>query len=170
MNPEQDPFVRRREQLGEEHIKAWERTLEEAKLIAEDRRADGWESEVVMAAHTDTVSKDMKDHDRFGLIHVIPNNYTDTLRDVYDETEFTEDLVYGSAIQGVMYVAIELIDSDTDRSLVIPCSYDMTQAQGMSQCAAEEGALYSYFKTITGEILGRFRHEDVESLVTPPNA
>jgi len=169
MDPEEDPFVRQRQRFGEEHITAWEQTLEETDMLAEERRDDGWETTVVMVPHTDTVSRDMKDHDRFGLMHVVPNNYADAFTDAYDEDAYTEYLVYGDAIGGVMYVAIELIDADGERSILVPCKYDMTMAEGMTKSALDEGALYSYFKTISGEILGRFRYEEFEPLVVPPN-
>jgi hypothetical protein len=169
MASETDPFVQNRERLGDEHIQAWEQTIEETKLLADERREDGWETTVVMAPHTDTVSRDMKSHDRFGLMHVLPNNYADDFREAFDDEAFTEYLVYGSAIEGVMYVAIELIDPEGERSILVPCKYDMTMAEGMTKSALDEGALYSYFKLISGEILGRFRYEEFEPLVTPPD-
>lgn len=169
MAPDPDPFVENRQRLGDEHIEAWKQTLEETELLADERRAAGWKTTIVMAPHTDTVSRDMNDHDRFGLMHVLPNNYADDFREAFDEAAFTEYLVYGSAIEGIMYVAIELIDPDEERSILIPCKYDMTMAEGMTASAIEEGALYSYFKLITGEILGRFRYEEFEPLVAPPD-
>ncbi|PAU85525.1 hypothetical protein CK500_02320 [Halorubrum salipaludis] len=169
MDPEEDAFVRQRQRFGEEHITAWEQTLEETDLLAEERREDGWETTVVMVPHTDTVSRDMKEHDRFGLMHVVPNNYADAFVEAYDEEAFSEYLVYGDAIDGVMYVAIELIDPEEERSILVPCKYDMTMAEGMTQSALDEGALYSHFKTISGETLGRFRYEEFEPLVAPPN-
>ena len=169
MAPDPDPFVQQRERLGDEHIQAWEQTIEETELLAEERREDGWETTIIMSPHTDTVSRDMNDHDRFGLMHVLPNNYAEDFREAFDEEAFTEFLVYGSAIQGVMYVAIELIDPEGKRSILVPCKYDMTAAKGMTESAVDEGALYSYFKLISGEILGRFRYEDFEPLVAPPD-
>lgn len=169
MNPEDgDPAVRRRQDLNDEHTTAWEQTLEEAKHLVEERQQTGWKSSFVVSAHTNTVSKDMSNQDRFGLVHIIPDNYVDILRDVFDPDAFTDDLIYGSSVNGVMFVAIELVDTETERSVVIPCSYDMTRAHGMTESAAEEGALYSHFETITGDPLGVFRHETVEPLVTPP--
>lgn len=161
-------FERRRQRFDEGHTIAWEQTLEEVDLIAKERREDGWEATVVMAAHTDTVSKDMNNHDRFGLMHVIPNNYVNKFVQQYDDS-FTEYLAYGTSNNGVMYVVIDLIDPNAERSILVPCSYDMTMAHGMTESAAEEGALYSYFKKIDGEILGEFRHEEFEPLVTPPS-
>lgn len=168
MTPETEPFVQRRERLGDEHVRAWQQTIEETQLLADERREDGWETTTVMAPHTDTVSREMNDHDRFGLIHVLPNNYADDFRDAFDEA-FTEYLVYGSAIEGVMYVAIELIDPEAERSILVSCKYDMTMAEGMTKSALDEGALYSYFRLISGEVLGRFQYEEFEPLVTPPD-
>ena len=167
---ERDPFVRRRESLGDAHLEAWERTLEEAQMLVDERREDGWDATYVMAAHTDTVSRDMNDHDRFGLMHVLPNNYADAFLEAYDSDAFTQFRVFGTSVNGMMFVIIELIDPAADRAIVVPCSYDMTMGQGMSESAADEGVLRSYFKTIDGEILGRFDHEEIEPLVTPPNA
>ncbi|MBP1922715.1 hypothetical protein J2751_001729 [Halorubrum alkaliphilum] len=167
---EVDRFVSRRQSLGEGHTEAWKRTLEEAQMLADDRREDGWEATYVMAAHTDTVSTDMNDHDRFGLMHVLPNNFADRFTEAYDSDAFSEYLVYGTSVDGVMFVVIELIDPEGHRAILVPCSYDMTMAQGMSESAAEAGVLPSYFKTIDGEILARFDHEEIEPLVTPPNA
>jgi len=169
MAPETDPFVQQRERLGDEHIQAWEQTIEETEILADERREDGWETTIVMSPHTDTVSRDMNDHDRFGLMHVLPNNYAEDFREAFDEEAFTEYLVYGSAIEGVMYVAIELIDPEGERSILVPCKYDMTTAEGLTKSALDEGALYSYFKLISGEILGRFRYDDFEPLVSPPD-
>jgi hypothetical protein len=168
MASETDPFVQNRERLGDEHIQAWEQTIEETKILAEERREDGWETTIVMSPHTDTVSRDMNDDDRFGLMHVLPDNYADDFREAFDEEAYTEYLVYGSAIEGVMYVAIELIDPENERSILVPCKYDMTMAEGLTKSALEEGALYSYFKLISGEVLGRFRYEEFGPLVSPP--
>ncbi|EMA60844.1 hypothetical protein C469_08362 [Halorubrum lipolyticum DSM 21995] len=45
----------------------------------------------------------------------------------------------------------------------------MTTAEGMTKSALDEGALYSYFKLISGEIIGRFRYREFEPLVSPPD-
>lgn len=161
-----DPFVQRREALGEEHIKAWEQTLEDAHGIAEDRRADGWEATVVMAAHTDTVSKDMGEHDRFGLMHIIPSNYADDFTEA-DDDAFTEFLVYGLSLQQTMFLVIDLIDPEGERSILIPCSYDLAFARGVYESAEEAGYLPSYFKTIDDTVLGIFEHEEFDSLLIP---
>lgn len=165
---EMSPYERRRHRLGEHHTEMWGHVLEEAQRLRDERREEGWEAEVVMAAHTDTVSKDMKDHDRFGLMHIIPRNYADTFVEMYDEEAFTEYQAHGNEVQGVMYVIITLIDREGGRQILVPCEYDMTLADGMVKNATEEGMLFSYFKRVDGTILGKCGYEEFERLVSPP--
>lgn len=169
MKDEENPHLQRRKDPDGKHSEAWKRTLKEMEAIAEDRRADDWGVVTVMAAHTDTVSIDMGDHDDFGLMHIIPNNHVEDFESTYDPDEFTEYLVYGTDIEGYMYVVTELIDPDEKRSILIASQYDMTRAQGMVESAEKEGVLYTHVKKIDGEILGTFAHEEYDPLVTHPS-
>ena len=162
-----DPQIERRRDPEGVHQASWSRTLETMHRLADERRDDGWEVVTVMAAHTDTVSRDMGDHDRFGLTHIIPNNHAGAFRDTYDPDRFTEYQAYGTDVQGFRYVVLELLDLDGTRSILIACRYDMTFADGMINNARDEGVLYSHVKTIDGTILGTFAHEPYESLVAP---
>lgn len=165
-----DPYEERLRDPRGVHSEAWSGTLDDMKAIAADRREDGWSVVTVIAAHTDTVSRGMggEDDDTFGLKHVIPDNHAEPFVETYDSDEFTEYLAYGREVEGFMYVVIELIDADTDRSILIACRYDMTQAQGMVQNAAEAGYLPTHVKRIDGTVLGRFVHEEYDPLVRPP--
>lgn len=160
-----DPHGSRIESLGEPHTQAWEQTLEDMELLADGRREDGWEVHTVISPHTDTVTKDMKDHDRFGLQHIIPNNYTDAFVDIYDEDEFTEFLAYGQRVELYMFLVTEFIDPDEERSIFLASSFDMAMDRGLTDNAREEGVLNSYFRTIDGDILGTFTHEEWEPLI-----
>lgn len=150
---------------------AWKRTLEEMEVIADDRRSDGWSVLTVIAAHTDTVGRDMGQNDRFGLVHVIPGNYADDLAETYDEDAFTEYLAYGRDVSNSMYVVTEFIDPDDERSILVASRYDMgtPSAEKMVSSANEAGALRSYFKKIDGTILGMYEHEEYEPLITKPS-
>ena len=163
-----DPKVARWEGQGQVHNEAWAQTLEEMRLMADERREAGWEATTIMAAHTDAVSRDMGDHDRFGLMHIIPNNYVDDFVEAYDADAFTEYLFYTRELQSFMYGVIELIDPEDERSIFICFRYDLTFAGGMVKSAQEEGVLYSYIKQIDGTILAKIPYEDFEALVIPP--
>jgi len=158
---------RRRDPTGAK-TEAWKQTLDDMDVIAEERRADGWDVRTLFSVHTDTVSIDMGDHDDFGLFHIVPNNQTDAFEEWFDLEEFTEYLVYGTDVEGFMYAVIEFIDSETKRSILLASRYDMTRAKGMVQSAHEEGVLYSRVKTVDGTVLGVFEHEEFTPLITKP--
>lgn len=149
---------------------AWKQTVEDMRTIQADREDDGWQVWTAKAPQTDTVSKGMGDTDRFGLMHVVPNNHADVFTDVYDEKEFAEYLVYGNDVERFRYAVIEFLDPDTKRSILLACRYDMGFAEGMVKAAEEEGVLYSHMKTIDGTVLATFAHEAFKPLVMAPNA
>ncbi|MFC7071943.1 hypothetical protein ACFQJ7_03515 [Halovenus rubra] len=155
----------RLESYGDVHEQAWQAVLEEMEVLATDRKNDGWETHTVIAAHTDAVSKDMGQHDRFGLHHIVPNNHADVISDIYDESEFSEFLAYGKPIESFVFLVTEFIDPDRQRSIFVACSYDPTRGKGMVENGEEYGCLNTYFKTIDGTILGKFTHERWEPLV-----
>lgn len=163
-----DPHVARLKDPEGVHTAAWSRLLEEMDALAEGRRKEGWDVTTVVAAHTDTVSKDMRDHDRFGLMHIVPDNHAEEFTDAYDPDAFTEYLAYGNEVEKFLYVVTELIDPENSRSVMIASRYDMVMAGGMVQSAHEEGVLYTYVKTIDGTILGTFEHEEFDPLISSP--
>lgn len=163
-----DPHIERMRDPKGVHSEAWGQTLEEMRMLADDRREDGWEVETMVAAHTDTVSRDMKDHDRFGLMHIIPNNHAETFREFYDGEAFTDYLLYANEVEAFMYAVIEWIDPDGERSLFMASRYDMARAKGMIESAFDEGVLYSHVKTIDGTTLAAIPYEEFEPFITPP--
>lgn len=147
---------------------AWGKLLEEMEELAEDRQEEGWEVYPLRAGQTDTVTKDMAQHDRFGLFHVLPKSDWQTFEEVYDEEAFTEYFVYGTGVEGSMFAVTEFLDIEGNRSIMIANQYDMTRARGLAQNAMEEGELYTYVRKIDGTILGSFRHEEYEPLLANP--
>lgn len=168
IDPSDPGAFRRRDPKGVQ-TEAWKQTLEDRDAIAQERRDEGWDVVTIMTAHTDTVSRDMGDDERFGLVHVIPNNYVEEFTETFDSDEFTEYLVYGSEVDGFMFVVTELIDPKTERSILIPSRYDIARADGMFASAEDEDVLYTHVKTIDGTILGTFEHEEYDPFVPGPN-
>lgn len=161
-NPDEDPLVARHGDPKGVHKETWSRTLEDMEAIAEDRRREGWDVVSVVAAHTDAVSKDMKDHGRFGLMHIIPNNHADRFTDIYSEERFTEYLAYARTVEGFVYLVTELIDPEAERSILIAGRYDTILGRGMLEDVEEEGLLYTYVKTVDGTVLGKIAHEEYD--------
>ncbi|SDJ25906.1 hypothetical protein SAMN05216226_101364 [Halovenus aranensis] len=163
---DQDDLQKARiESLDDAHSEAWDRTIADMRALATGREEDGWETYTVIAAHTDAVGAKRGDYRHCGLSHVIPDNHTDVFEDVYDESEFTEFLVYGQPVETFMFLVTELIDPDRERSIFVAGSYDPVRGANLPEYGEAHGVLSSYFRTIDGTILGSFDHERWEPLV-----
>lgn len=165
-----DPRTERRKDPTGIKREAWKRTIDDMEAAAADRRENGWDVLTLFAAQTDTVSKDMGEHDDFGLFHVVPDNSAEEFVEWFDPDEFTEYLVYGADVEGFMYAVIEFIDPDRKRSIMLACRYDMTQAAGLVASAEAEGVLYSIVRRIDRTQLGRFAHEEFGPLINRPES
>ena len=165
---EPDPQVKRLADPTGVHTNAWTRILEEMEELADGRRAEGWEVRTVVAAHTDAITKSMREHDRFGIQHIVPDNHADEVEEFYDDETFTEYLVYGRPIERFMYLVTEFIDPENERSVMVAGRYDMTLAGGLTDNAEEEGHLNTYLKRIDGTIVVQFEHEEWKPLVSSP--
>jgi len=150
--------------------RAWEQLLQEQAELAEDRRSEGWSVTTVEASHTDPVTKDMGDHDRFGLMHVVSKSDGEAFSDAYDPETFTEFLAYASPIEGRRFGVTELIDPNAEHSILIAYEYPLERAGGLADNAKEHGAIYTHVKKIDGTILGTFEHENYEPLLPIPPA
>lgn len=163
-----DPRAARRRDPEGVHSETWKQTLEDMEAIADERRREDWAVWTVFAAHTDTVSIDMGEEDRFGLVHVVPNNQTEPFETVYDPASFTEYLAYGTRVEHSMYLVTELIDPADERSILVASQYNVAMADGMVESAEEKGYLPSVFRTIDGTTLGTFEHEEYGPLLGRP--
>lgn len=148
---------------------AWKRTNEDMEAIAENRRAEGWEVVSMPAVHTSPVSKSMGDDpERFGLVHIIPDNHADDFTEAYETGEFDEYLAYQEVVHESVFLVTELMDPESETIVLIASHYDRQYAGGMVHSAHEEGVMYTHAKTLDGTELGRFTHEEFEPLLPEP--
>lgn len=164
-NPEDPPADAGLKRTSAAVKQAWQRTLEELEAIAEDRRSEGWETTTLRADHTDPISKDMGEDDRFGLSHVVSKSAGEAFVDAYDEEAFTEFLVYGSNVDRRRFAVTELIDPEERRSIAIAYEFPLERVRGLPENAREEGVVYTYVRKIDGTILGRFEHDPYEPVL-----
>lgn len=115
--------------------------------------------------HTDAVGAEQGSDDRFGLVHVIPDNHADAVTDAFEPGEFTRFKAYRNEVDGDAFLATELLDPKRELALVVASSYDLRRADPMLQSARDEGALYTHAKTLDGTHLGSVRHAEWEPLV-----
>lgn len=138
---------------------AWKRTNEDMAAIAERRREAGWDVVTIPALHTSPVSRDMGDDpERFGLVHVVPDNAADEFRAAYAAGEFPEYLVYRETVGNAVFLVTELQDPGTRTVIAVAAHYDAGRAEGMIRSAVAEGVINTYVRTIDGSELGSFDH------------
>lgn len=147
----------------------WRMTNDDMQAIAEERREEGWEVFTMPAVHTSAVSKDMGDDpERFGLVHIVPDNYADDFVEAYERGSFPEYLAYRNEVEHSAFLVTEFIDPDSETILVLASRYDRRRAESMVNSAIEEGELYTHVHTLDGTHLGTFRHEEFGALVETP--
>ena len=147
----------------------WRMTNEDMESIAEERREEGWDVVSMPAVHTSPVSRDMGDDpERFGLVHIIPDNYAEEFREAYERGEFPEYLAYRNEVENSAFLVTEFIDPDSETVILIAGRYDLRHAEGMVRSAIDEGELYTHARTLDGTRLGSFRHEEFDALVPTP--
>lgn len=147
----------------------WKRTNEDMKLIAEERRDEGWDVVAVPAVHTDTVSPDMgEDSDRFGFVHVIADNHADDVADTLASASFDRYEAYRSVEGDQAFLVVELLDDGAETALLIASHYDRNEAEGMIAATRERDVLFTHLKRLDGTHLGTVRHEEYEPLLATP--
>lgn len=156
------PDVRRRSRAVKE---AWVRTNDEMELIADRRREEGWEVVSMPTVHTSPVSRDQGKDDRFGLVHVLPNNHAESFSEAFERGEFPEYQAYRNEVDGYVYLVTELLDPESGTVILVAGQYDLRLAEGMVTTALDEDCLYTHVKTIDGTALGSVRHEVFEGFL-----
>lgn len=149
---------------------AWKQTNDEMAALADERRADGWEVVTATAVHTDPIGRDQGSDDRFGLVHVIPDNHADDVADAFERGEFARFEAYRNDVGDDVFLVTELLDEEHELAVLIASAYDVRRAGAMVATAREEGVLYTHAKTLDGTPLGAVRHEAWQPLVPDSDA
>lgn len=139
---------------------AWEGTIEDMKAMAGDREADGWDVFYVAAGHTAPESPDAGDSDRWGLVHVIPDNYADGFEEAFAAGSFPEYDVYRQEMEGTLFVLTELRDPDSKTAIFLAGSLTLFEATGLVTKSRSAGKTYTHVHTLDKTHLGSFEHDE----------
>jgi len=146
----------------------WQRTIEDMNAMAEDRAEAGFETLTIPAGNTAPVSPDAGDTDRWGLSHVIPGNKAESFERLYDAGTFTETGVYQAGVEGHVFIVTECLDPDAEIVIFIAGAYQMRHAPPLVRAATDRGDMYTHVKTLDGETLGTFEHDDAAAFFPDP--
>lgn len=139
---------------------AMTRTVDEARLLADQRREDGWDALVVPAAETIPVPSDAGEE--WGFVHTVPDTDADGVATVCKKGSFPRYDIYRRRIGETVLFITELLDLDRKTVLLVAGQYSTENAAALYREAIREGAIRTVLQRTDGERIARFEHEDVE--------
>ena len=153
---------------AEVHKNAWQETLDDMQALAEEREAEGWDVLSIAAGHTAPTNPDAGATDRFGFVHVIPDNKAEPFAETVETGKFPKYRVFRNEMQGRIFMVTELLDPDSETAILIASNFEIRHAPGMVKNALQEGVMYTHVQTLDKTHLGSFRHDDVEKFFPNP--
>jgi hypothetical protein len=154
---------------AEVHKGAWQRTLDDMTAMAEELEADGWDVVTIAAGHTAPTNPDAGETDRFGFVHVVPDNKAEPFEQAVETGKFPKYRVFRNEMQGRIFMLTQLIDPDSETTVLIAGNFEMRHAPGLVKTALKEDEMYTHVQTLDGTHLGSFRHDDVEKFFPEPH-
>jgi hypothetical protein len=150
------------------HQDAYNQTIEDARAREEAYAEKGWETLLIPAGQTATEPPRVGNPDRFGLVHVIPDNYAEEFEEFFDRGEFPVFDVYRAEVSGRVFLVTELLDPEAELAIIIIANYKLREAYELIEAVLEEEAMYTHVQTLKGTHLGSFYHEDYEKFFPEP--
>lgn len=144
------------------HRDAWQQTIDDGRALEEERQEAGWETLLIPAGHTATEPPDVGGTDRYGLVHVIPDNFAEEFEELFERGDFPAFDVYRAEASGRVFLVTELLDPDQQLAILIIANYKLRDAADLIETVREEGDMYTHVQTLDGTHLGSFEHENYE--------
>jgi hypothetical protein len=161
--PDQDHDVEHVERIAAdaEVLKnAWQETIDEMKAMAADLEDDGWETHYVAAGDTAPEPPEGGEEGRWGIVHVIPDNYADEVEAFVERGDFPKYDVFRTEMQGRVFLLTVLYDPEESLALLVAGQFELWRAGPLVSTAKEEGAMYTHVQTLDGTLRGAFEHEE----------
>ncbi|MFB6186355.1 MAG: hypothetical protein ABEI86_05740 [Halobacteriaceae archaeon] len=147
---------------------AWQQTLEEMKMMAAEKEDEGWQTVVIGAGDTAPESPSVGETDRFGLVHVIPDNKAEPFREAFEQGDFPRYDVYRGTTESRTFLLTELMDPDSKTAIYIAGNFRRRDARGLIATVRKEGEMYTHVQKLDKTHLGSFKHDGYEKFF--PNA
>lgn len=145
---------------ADRHKDAWQQTLEDMQAMAEAREDEGWETVVIAAGDTAPEPPEAGDSDRFGLVHVVPDNLADEFLDVFEGADFPVYDVYRAEHEGRVFLVTELLDPDAEVAVYVAATFELRHAGDLIRTVKAEETMYTHLQRLDGTHLGSFEHDD----------
>ncbi|NHN60669.1 MULTISPECIES: hypothetical protein [Halorussus] len=151
------------------HKGAWQRTLDDMQAMEEELEEEGWDVVAVGAGHTAPTNPDAGETDRWGFVHVIPDNKAEPFEAAVETGAFPQYRVFRNEMQGRVFMLTQLLDPESETAVLLAGNFEMRHAPGLVKTALKEGEMYTHVQTLDGTHRGSFRHDDVEKFFPDPH-
>lgn len=153
---------------AEVHKGAWKRTLDDMAGMAEELREEGWNVITTAGSHTAPTNPDAGASDRFGFVHVLPDNDAEEIEQAVETGSFPQYRVFRNEMEGRIFMVTQLLDPESETVLLVAGNFEMRHAPGMVKTALEEGEMYTHLQTLDQTHIASFRHDDLEKFFPNP--
>jgi hypothetical protein len=142
--------------------RAWQATLDDMDALAADRTADGWEVVTVAAGHTEPVSREAGETDRYGLVHVVSGSDAESVATAYERGDYPRYDVYRGTTDTRIFLVTECLDPGCRTAILVAGTVRRRDASGLARTAAHTGRMYTHVRTLDGTHVGSFEHASPE--------
>ncbi len=152
---------------SEEAKSAWQATIEDMNGMADELAEQGWTTTAIAAEDTAPNPPDSEDAERFGFIHVIPDNRATEFTAAFDRGHgagggFQEYEVYRSEAADRAFQVTVMYDEPSANVILLAGNYDLRKADALATAARKRGEIYTHVQTLDQTVLGSFKHESWE--------
>jgi len=145
----------------------WELTVGEARRIAEEREAAGWETVLAQSGDTAVVTRAAGDDDRFGFYHLVPGETAEAIVDL-DADRFPEFRVYRRETDTRAYQVTELRNPERGATVVVTGTYPVGDLTPVRETATATGRIYTRLFTLDRSLEFVFEHADPTPFFVEP--
>jgi hypothetical protein len=141
---------------------AWSETIDDMKAMAAELEEEGWTAFYVAAGHTAPETPEVGETDRYGLTHVVPDNYAEGFVEAFEAGEYPEYDVFRQEVAGQLFSVTVLRDPDSMTAILIAAALTLGDAAEMIRKSRSEGKTYTHVQTLDKTHLGSFEHDAPE--------
>lgn len=144
---------------------AWKQTVGDARDIAAELESEGWETLVIITGHTQPVARSSGDDERFGLVHVVPDEEAERFAEIASNTNFPRYRVFRNQASGQAFQVTQLLAPERTVAVLVVGSYPTDGYAVVVEDMVEEDTMYTHLRTLDKSRQWTVRHEGYEGFL-----
>jgi hypothetical protein len=154
---------------SDEQPTPWELTIGEARRLAAERKATGWDTVLARAGDTTVVTRAAGDDDRFGFYHLVSGETADAIA-ALSVDQLPEFRVYRRETDIRAYQVTELCNPERKTTVLVVGTYPVGDLAPVRETATATGRIYTRLFTLDRSLEFVFEHADPTPFFVEPGA